>query len=735
MRKLKYILSLTIMLCYCLMGVGQNTNDPTSQHLSGVIDNVLVEDNPELWRFINKSGLKGVTNINHLDLNEDLIELANSADKKIERSNKSKFLNSTALTYESIYMMQDTLSSYPGNVFINNVIGSNRIEIANVPVVFAGRLSMDDKGFNSRLSYLMFNIDQSNWLGGIQMDFKSEYSLEKMLDKNVNTLQLTDKALEMLRNEYKFRVYQKIINSEQYTALKASLQDSSFSAQNKLDLDSLEAYRHTQTIDSLYIVYLQSRNNFSNEERQELQIKSEQHTQQLQKLSNPRQLKQLYRQEKEELSIADRFMLLTNNFDIGLFSPVYSELTIRHIALSGIRYEWANQSFYGGAGYGKQFTNGNLLSNLYQRENKWPDKKFYIARAGIGNEMESHLGITSIRVTEDSDTTFTKQNQVFSIDGSLNISKQWKATTELALSKYTDLGQPVDNSLDNGNFKKENSAFQTKVAYSTPNSMFSIGTGYFYHGANFVTLGNPFLLTNREGILVNFLGKLNRITASLDYKLGQQINAQAIGGINNQDWQLLGHVSYATKKNHTFSLTIAPNTFSQSGTGDFNTSNSTTLYTFQSTLLHNIKKERLLVSTLNITNYRSNLTVFDTVSHQEQAYLFIHELLQLSNGNSWQFSIMLGGGIDEGQFDREQAMIQTSYQFNRSKSNTQIGMEILKDNFHDDWLSGINGQWQYAIHPKVNVGLTFTYRKSADQLFQTFEPTQFWGQTNLRLNL
>jgi len=414
---------------------------------------------------------------------------------------------------------------------------------------------------------------------------------------------------------------------------------------------------------------------------------------------------------QEKLKNFQKILLYTKHLDLGFFSIQHSDQITNFLSLNGVRYAYENDRFTAEIAYGNQSLSSQFLPSIGSTLfNRHFGRRMLYARTGMkssANNFQSSLTILKvddINNPEDSLFVFPKKNLVVGWSGQAKIVEDVSLKTDVSLSDFA-----LGTSISDDPVSSDNMAFSINGVFETSEKLtLKIEGGYFYNGKDYVSLGNPFLLTNRQGFsLVTMLSLLeDKFTIQGDIKLSKSLT----GTDSFRDFQYLGELSYRFGKANTISARFIPNIFKQDGSFDNDVVATNNIYNIQANVQTDIKESKLL-SIFNLTNLRSDIQLVDTIAIDARSYLYLQELLMLKNGNSMNLTFMTG--VKDFSVNALTDMLfQLDGTLQFTKWNYNIGGQILKQQFLQDWQYGIVNRIHCKIFNNGFLNLNAVFRRT-----------------------
>ena len=417
-----------------------------------------------------------------------------------------------------------------------------------------------------------------------------------------------------------------------------------------------------------------------------------------------------------------QFMGSIQQLEVGSVLLTNSDLTVRSLLLNGVRLQTQSGKMYNEIAFGKQNTATRDYAVGFQTINGARDLNRTVAylRSGLGSRDSNYLHISLTRILDNyKDTLRTIQkphyNDLLGISMREKLGKQADLVAEMAYSVFQN------NSLVNWTSSpevvatKENpkayAAFQLKLK-ATEGNDWQWSLGYDYIGTKFTTLGNPYLLNNRQ-ILRGAFGK-SFWQQKLSLKLAYDKN---ISLPNTTNWQpTIDQTGFSAElglrygRNNRFVAKLAPRYFLLSAAGGTEGVGRNDVYTIQNTFQGKIKKMRWL-SFINLTNINTLMPMRDSGQLSGFNYVFMQNMLMISD--KWTISAVGNLGL-EGQLKTatlREATAQLNSQWLFKKGTFSLGVQSYKTTNSDIQLGGnLSGSCQTSTLGMF--GLQFSYRES-----------------------
>ncbi|NJL77418.1 MAG: hypothetical protein HC892_22670 [Saprospiraceae bacterium] len=562
--------------------------------------------------------------------------------------------------FETYFLVGDSAVSgvYPAR-FLNRIqVGYGGVSFLNIPLQGNATITLESGKFNKDLSALAISFDQNAYLENLGKQYFPNYYTKDLLDVNNNPLQLTENEIEALQKEARYSFFQQVVTHPKYIAYRsrimskfdsiAALEDTTIfipelhSIRNQLDTIKL--------LESAYLELWEYKKMTGNAWYNSVQEKLHTYRQEYSNFHHGASLKDSL--QTKTLTAKQRLLLLTKDFSLGLSFLDESDFTIKHTAVNGFKYAYEDQHIVSNVAYGRQHLPYQTVSN-YLVSNTWQKKMLY-ADVGIQSNTKEYVKIRFMQIND------SLLNQVIALGNQKSIAHQQVLVSEIAFSAYGNKERAAKN-------QAERSALDVKWQFQPENKPVTIGIGYFRIGSNFVSLGNLFLFTNRQGASLNIAARLlkDKLQLQLDGRIGTPIDEQLPTA--RRDWQLLGVANYTYGKQNLISLQVLPNQYYQ-GTYENRLKAAQYIYTLQHQMVHSIKKNQL-ISILQVTNVRSGFDWIDSLQINKSVYAYWQERFMFSNGN------VVGTALQVGT---DEALLEVNYEMVVGKITLMIGGQLLE---------------------------------------------------------
>ena len=483
----------------------------------------------------------------------------------------------------------DTLHSHGiPSQWYSQIYGHTNLQLGNLPLRLGGQLVAIDGQLDGRLSSFSFGFDAAAW----QERMREKYLLPNDWKEVQQALNLSPNELKTLEEQFQFDIYRQIVSHPRFAELKATAQnqlDSLVAAQlDRVTLEKWQKTLHTiQKIEQRYQQLWDIRQQLSPDETlRAIEAKAERLKQQWLALAQPDSLRQKLL-NNDSLRLKEKCLSMTKAFEVGQFNLHDNEYTAQHLPLNGIHYSFTSKHLYGEIGWGNQALNSQFLPNLGALLlSRYQGQRFFFLKAGIGKQSHHNGSISLLRAKahtspKDSSFVFPKENLVIATSGAMALTKDLRLETDIALSEH-DLIQLAPSDAPASIPTTEKLAFEWRSVYQTKEEQLKVGLGYFYVGTAFTTLGNPFLLTGRQGLRLDLRTQLweRKLSIHLSGKYGWNTNG-TLSSNEFEHLQLRGELRWQWGRSQQILLRMMPNTFQQYQSEQVAASAQNTIYSVQ----------------------------------------------------------------------------------------------------------------------------------------------------------
>lgn len=654
---------------------------------------------------------------------------------------------STMITYGHAYSNLDTFSNTSAQ-WHNYIEGQQNIQIGKIPLKLSGRLVFKDHAFSASLSNANVSFALNDYLAQQRAAYLEGYQVENLLFEQDNPLDLSPEALDYFKTKVRQTFYQAVVSSPTYIALhqkleeelkkQAAKKDSVYALQDSLYTDSLQQKLNVlQQVSQKYVQEWDKLNKVDAISKQELMSKAAALNKEWQEKYSLEGVKSMLLDSSK--TTKDKILLWTKDFKLGLISPQGSVLGMRNLALKGIEYSWEHKDVYGSACYGVQSLNVNsrfipfIRSSFYRT---FEGRKFAYGQIGYGKADGDHLAFSLLHASSSAsevDTSFVypTKNQVFAIDAQKALTKQLDFKLDAAFSSHNLQAVNVSEPIVMNN--RDRSAAELKLNYTFEQLKSALGLGYFYVGSKYVSLGNPFLLTNRQGLVASAKTQaLKNLQLDVEARIGSPVTEQSDLSATTKDWQLIGTAQWFFSSSNSLTVGVSPNTFRQNGYGNYNISAHSFLFYSQLLTQHRIGEQTNLLSLVGYSNFKSDFQYFDTLSVDQFDYVYLQESIVFPNNHSLSLNITLGG---EPLFKQKlsNSLYRLAYQFTWKQLDVNIGGQVLQLNREQNWRYGSSGSLVWRLGKSWELGADWYTNRPFEDNENNNNPWQIFANTHLKV--
>ncbi len=425
---------------------------------------------------------------------------------------------SSAIGLSYSFIDSDT-TQFDEPLTIGNINIQHSATVAGIPLNITGNAIFINQKFDKKLSNINVKFDYQKHLETIKSKMIDVNHLGDNLQGKINNpLAMGDIELKAVAEEKLFEQYQYIVTHPKFAEKKKQI---------RLKLDSMEQYffcrveefRDSTLKDSVWKQRL-SLQPFEDIEHkfqkiwelkqkhehilQEIETKAKGYQKELEQFENPNFLIKKALSNKK-LSFMDKVKTLTKDFDIGQFNLEVSDYTCKFLLINGIRYHYDNQKIGIQVAYGKQslltpINRGLLGKSIFE---PFDGRKFIFL--GIDKRLRdsSLLTFNFLKADDnglltDSTVIYPKHNVVLESIYEKMLNKKFGIDVSMAVSRQEFDDIPLNNVLVKKGLPLAINAHLLCTPFSK--NQVRLALGYFRVEPNFNTLGNPFLLRNREGL-------------------------------------------------------------------------------------------------------------------------------------------------------------------------------------------------------------------------------------------
>jgi hypothetical protein len=313
----------------------------------------------------------------------------------------------------------------------------------------------------------------------------------------------------------------------------------------------------------------------------------------------------------------DKLLVGVKRFGYGLINIQNESLPFNFIPLDGgfIEYEVENYNFQVGYGSLSPSSYTSLFTDLELKDQKVRSKnKVFYSKATFGKDLEKLEFQFLSFVNEDPGNIFNDlpaYNYVLGLNGTEKIGQRLFVSGEFSISNQDYFDQDY-----RGYQSKilDNIYLESKVGWQSSNNNYTVSTGVFKSGLNFYSVGNPFQVINKRGILIDLSGKFlsKRLSLRMRFNLGRPDDENFKIGNQSSNIQILGQGTLKVSKSGLININISPNRSYRNINGNDQKSEiSNNIYSISYSDRVKIKDKDVLLN-CSVTNSNNNFDFIDT---------------------------------------------------------------------------------------------------------------------------
>jgi hypothetical protein len=626
-------------------------------------------------------------------------------------------------------------ASYFGEGLYSDLRLEHRAKIAGLPVGLSGGLILQNNRVNSRLSTISVEFDHESFLNKHR-----ERLGERAIQESFHAL--TDAQKRLLNEHFLLERARQTLLGEQHQSLKNTLAHRVDSLGRfvppKTDstlLDSLQKEQRDiekteRFVDSLYRASL-SKWNETQQAIQEWRAKvMEQH----QALEEKIETGTLHKYAEKKRGWKSWLMNISR-FQLGSFRLRNSPFDVSSVPLHGLGMEIRRNGYYASINYGKEGRQQRQLPGYVQNLRLAGEGRTILqAKAGIGMPERSHLHLTfsSIQVrgaTGDSIyAAFPKRNVLMSLSSRYLVSEQFFVEMTGSVSSADFTGAATSKELASGFYEgRNNTAGMFNVGWRSRKGHSEYTVGCQMVGDNFVTLGNLFLLNNRNTLRLEGKQRFlhDRGQLKVLYLKGSTSNETEITPGVQQD-QFSGELSFRLdKRGSKVWARYSPSYYLQSAPGSSSTVYQLNLATAGAQWMFKRGKKGQWATMLQLTNFADQSQYGDT---SVVTGIWYGMLTQSYSSDKYMATVLANVGMDKDKLrsvkdfnlDISQSWRMKSLQFTQ-------GVQAVKRFYGSGFLIGGSGGFQFYLKGGLRAGLSGTYYIGVSQ----GETNQFYLNTSV----
>lgn len=615
-------------------------------------------------------------------------------------------------------------TSYFGDGLFSNVRLEHRITIGGIPVGISGDLTLQNNRVNTRLSAIGISFDQTTLLD----KYRGQIG-EKALQESLNDF--TDEQRVLLKEHLTVEATRQVFQSEQYIAGKNIFQRrlDSLSAlvHSKRDsalLDSLEDIRknierNERRVDSLYNGSLSK----WDEIQQSIQELRGKVNERLQLLEEKMQAGSLHRYLDNYAGNQGWKSLLLNvsRFQLGTFRLRGSSFDVSSIPLHGLGLEVRRNGYYAAVSYGREGRQQRSLPDYVQNFRLTGEgRRILQVKGGVGVPEKSHLHVafTSIHLPGDTNDSigpsFPRRNVLVSLDSRYLVSERFFVELTGSVSNVDFTGKAhtkelLENLYGEAAQGRNNMAGLMRAGWRDKKGQSEYTIGFQIVGSNFVTLGNLFLVNNRNAIRLEAKQRFlhSRGQLKLMYLKGTTNGTTDVNPGIRQD-QFSGELSYRLNKHGSrVWANYSPSFYLQNAPGSASTAYQLNLATVGTQWVFPRRNKGQWMTMMQLTNFADQSQYGDT---SIVTGLWYGMLNQTYASEKYLVTALANVGMDKENLKSVRDVnVDISQSFILKHLQLSQGIQLVRRFYGSGFLAGSSGGIQLNVKNRFRIGLSGTY--------------------------
>jgi hypothetical protein len=407
-------------------------------------------------------------------------------------------------------------------------------------------------------------------------------------------------------------------------------------------------------------------------------------------IENPDKLER-YAKSLPYFSKLQQIMLRVKSIQIGNFILYESSYSIASIPLNGFSTMWSRRNVNLSIAVGKEGKSPVSVNQFFRSSYRFGlERQVLHIKGGVGQKEESNIEVFFSKIesdiSNDSTLNFYRKNQnnaLLGTNGKYFLTKKFYLNGQGILSAVDGIGNDNTNGLIRklGESSLKNAVCDVGIGYSLNNQTLEISFSHI--GELYQTLGNPFLLTNRNDIRIKsknsfFKRKISIIT---EVRLGTTPNSQI--SVNSQRNLFSVDLKYLiNKKGDRIWSKYQPATFSQKvqEQTEFLIYNTATIG-YQKNGKFGEKNH--WTALIQMMNYRQETSIGDTAFVVGRKYSHFQYIV---SSPKWASTFTSYGGWDKGVL--REGQISMNHSITWSKIQVDFGVQTLKRPFYSGMIIG-----------------------------------------------
>ncbi len=407
----------------------------------------------------------------------------------------------------------------------------------------------------------------------------------------------------------------------------------------------------------------------------------------LEEMANPETILQQAKAVGISMAPWQKFMLGIEKLEIGGIQLTDAPLLVGNVPANGFTGAWHRGKYHIETAIGKEGKSDSRQFNDFIRNTNRYGLNRQVAqmKLGRGNRAQTYYGASLTRFSSDVPPELSENpvpqrtlNVLLGIEGVQTLSKKVFIDAHCVLSNTdvtgnSTIGQLLTTGSDD---ILGRSAAEVAFGYRITGSESVIEAGYSHIGGGYMTLGNPFLITNRNDLKIKVKHKMLKKRLAL---MGEaRINSSNNNSQSPQASQNLYTLDASWRLNKKGSRLwgrFQPMVFSQKIAGEEQSLQLNT-YTVGFQDQRSIGKTVKWVNLLQATNFRQEANVSDTSYSIGRLFLTAQQNLLLQ---SWCLNLTAYGGLERSLLKEGQVACTVTKMTKKIQVNT--GVQLLRRPF------------------------------------------------------
>ncbi|MDX2280210.1 MAG: hypothetical protein NW218_11525 [Saprospiraceae bacterium] len=681
------------------------------------------------------------------------LEYKKAVDSLVDKYLSKKFFEIPELSLKSLIPKVETeidvstmyangaSASYFGSGWFTDIQITQRSTVLEIPILLTGELVVQQNKVNRRLSGISVSFDAetyfNKWKSKIEQQSFQQHLKSLPIDqkeKMLSQAQVENWRSKMLEPEYQ---QQKAALLKQID----SLQNTTLERTDSLALEKLKDTRsHLNQweikVDSMY-------------QKGMTEVNSLQGNFDVWKRNYSNFQETLSQGKNATIPIPDKYnngrftshypwLLNLRNLKFGNFRMNGSILDVNSVPLRGGCAQYMVGKYFFAFGIGKEGqTQRNLPDYVQHYKFNASGRHIMQVKVGVGapDASHAHLSLTTIKVPESSSdsnvTTFARKNVLLNLDGRYNLNKAFYVTMLAGLANSDFSGKSEFNNLLNELYDKQNKmdnfAGIANIHWRAFQGKTELAFGFQHIGFDYISLGNPYLLVNRNSLKLEWIQHLLKHRAKLKFNIlaSQDAGTKSMNA-NFRQRQLSGEFSFRLdKRGSRLTASYTPAYFRQFTNSEIGVVYQINLINISLQILYPRTTRGQWVSTFHCANYQNQIQFQDSSAISGLWYLLGGQYFQSKH---YTFTASCNAGMDPAkQFRLRDFNADVSQGFQLNKLNLQQGFQVIKRYYEQGYLTGFS----IGIQTKFKGALTLGVRGNYLWALSNTQKNQFYFQSAL----